>query len=242
MESVGQQLRIARSRVGLALEDVSARTRISLKNLHAIENDDLSRFSSAFFYKSFVRQFANCVSLDFSQLSIALNAALASLPEPLVPGQPGAPVRPDLPGLRPQRTRKLRWLASVASLIVMLFVCSQTYDVWQRSRTAPEQRPVHVRVQLSALERTWLSVAADGHQVFSGTLQPEETKTLEGHETARLHTGNAGGIEVVFNGRTLGRLGREGEARTVVFTRNGYNFAEPREHVAAAFIFTPNAE
>ena len=63
MESVGEQLREQRFRKGLTLEDIHASTRISLKNLRSIENDDLSQISSAFFYKSFVRQFAEHVEI-----------------------------------------------------------------------------------------------------------------------------------------------------------------------------------
>ena len=275
MESLGQQLRSARLRLGLTLDDISAKTRINCKCIQAIETDDVGQISSAFFYKSFVRQIARTVGLDHTSLTVEIQKAAACFPEPLMPGQAGAPVRPDVPGLRPQRTRKLRWLVSVGSLVLLLVVCSNMYDAWQKSRlrpqgsgqgrVEPDDRPLSnqlssngqaktgesqpplqeeqpaspvidsVRVELSALESTWLSVAADGKQVFSGTLQASETKTLEGRQTARVRTGNAGGVEVIFNGRTIGRLGREGEVRTVVFTKDGYNFTEAHEHVARLF-------
>ena len=275
MESLGQQLRSARLRLGLTLDDISAKTRINFKCLQAIESDDVGQISSAFFYRSFVRQIAQAVGLDHNSLTAEIQKATVRFPEPLMPGQAGAPVRPDVPGLRPQRTRKLRWLVSVGSLVLLLVVCSNMYDAWQKSRLHPPgsgqvkiepangtlsnqnssngqaktaeskpplqgERPASpvagsVRVELSALESTWLSVAADGKQVFSGTLQASETKTLEGRQTARVRTGNAGGVEVIFNGKTLGRLGREGEVRTVVFTKDGYNFTEAHEHVARLF-------
>ncbi len=270
MESVGQQLRSARLRFGLTLDDISAKTRINLKCIQAIESDDIGQISSAFFYKSFVRQIAQAVGLDYTSLTAQVQKAASYFPEPIMPGQAGAPVRPDVPGLRPQRTRKLRWLTSVGSLVLLLVVCSNMYDAWQKSRWHPQgpsqekislsdqissegqpetskshsplqnERPASpvvdsVRVELSALESTWLSVAADGKQIFSGTLQASETKTLEGRQTARVRTGNAGGVEVIFNGKTIGRLGREGEVRTVIFTKDGYNFTEAREHVARLF-------
>jgi cytoskeletal protein RodZ len=88
-------------------------------------------------------------------------------------------------------------------------------------------------IQLSAIEQSWLSIATDGKEVYSGILHAAETKTLEGHEVARIRTGNAGGVEVVFNGHNLGPLGSRGQVRTVLFNRNGY---EVLDSEAAALI------
>jgi cytoskeleton protein RodZ len=75
MESVGQKLREARLQLGFSLERISASTRISVKLLQAIEDDDLSRFSSAFFYKSFVSQFAQEVQIQGRELTSSIEAA-----------------------------------------------------------------------------------------------------------------------------------------------------------------------
>ncbi|MDQ2776369.1 MAG: DUF4115 domain-containing protein [Acidobacteriota bacterium] len=98
------------------------------------------------------------------------------------------------------------------------------------------------RIQLSALETTWLSVMTDGKEVYEGLLKADENKILDGRETARIRTGNAGGVEVFFNGRTIGPLGREGQVRTVVFTKNGYEVLEPQAHITAMALFTPGGE
>jgi hypothetical protein len=84
-----------------------------------------------------------------------------------------------------------------------------------------------IHIELSAIEATWLSITADGKETYSGILEAAETKTLEGHQTARIRTGNAGGVNVVFNGKALGALGRRGQTRTVLFTRSGYAVLEP---------------
>ncbi|MGA8593272.1 MAG: DUF4115 domain-containing protein [Bryobacteraceae bacterium] len=68
---------------------------------------------------------------------------------------------------------------------------------------------------------------SDGHHVFSGLLRPAETEELEGNDSARLRTGNAGGLTVIFNGRELGPLGRRGQVRTVLFTRDEYEILQP---------------
>jgi hypothetical protein len=72
----------------------------------------------------------------------------------------------------------------------------------------------------------------DGKQTFSGVLDPEQTKVLEGHEMARIRTGNAGGISCVFNGRSIGPLGPRGQVRTVVFTKSNYEVLDAPTHIA----------
>ncbi len=95
------------------------------------------------------------------------------------------------------------------------------------------------RVDLSALEPTWLSVTADGRQAFSGTLEPEQKKSFEGHERGRIRTGNAGGITLVFNGKPIGVVGPRGQVRDVVFTRDNYRIVQPPGNVAlTSFIQT----
>jgi cytoskeleton protein RodZ len=277
MESVGQKLRAIRLQQGLTLEDISAKTRISPKNLQAIESDDLSKIGTAFFYKSFVRQFAQHLKLDYKELEAAVQEVTRTMPEPLMPGQIASGLETlKVPALRPSRPKKLRWIYSFTSLIGMLVLCSTLYATWQNSRsslqagvshflhsffdrqrqpTATVQRPeastkivtsseatapeTGFRVELSAIERTWLSIAADGQETFTGILEATETKLLEGHETARIRTGNAGGLNVVFNGRALGSLGPRGQVRTIVFTKNGYETYQPAPAPAAHLTFTP---
>ena len=83
------------------------------------------------------------------------------------------------------------------------------------------------RIELTALEATWLSVVTDGREVYSGVLQASDHKVLEGVDEAKIRTGNAGGVEVNFNGRSLGTLGRRGEVRTVLFNKDGYELVGP---------------
>jgi Domain of unknown function (DUF4115)/Helix-turn-helix domain len=284
MESVGKKLRDARLRKKLALEDVSAITRINLRNLQAIEADDIAQISSPFTYRSFARQFASGIGLDWKELEQAACEMSGRIPEPLVPGQDGAPAQPGLPSLRSNKkpTHRLRWTLSLGSLGLTLGVCATFHAAWQTARSdlrgsvaaitntlvshpseKPAEKPVSritlpspapvtspaepnpnsFRIELSALENCWLSVITDGKEVFSGVLQPTQTKILDGQEEARIRTGNAGGVEVNFNGKALGTLGRRGEVRTVVFTKNGYEVLQSSAHLQlSSALITLNGE
>ncbi len=318
MLSVGQQIREQRLRLGLKLEEISARSRISLKTLQAIETDDLQSLSSPFLYKSFARQFAEHLKLDYKQLAPAVESAALSMPQPRMPGEGEIGKTHVAPLPIKGRSKSFRWLYSVGSLGVMLVACSSVYGVWQNSKatwmadvsdfihsanssapakspaatpgtvvpspspataTVPVQHPAHrtpahstgtpnqldahrndtndtlaaadpdsallakqvspaeqdsadFRVELSALEPTWLSIVEDGKQIFSGVLEAAQTKFLEGHDTARIRTGNAGGLNCVFNGKPIGTLGPRGQVRTVVFTKSNYEVLDAAAHIA----------
>jgi cytoskeleton protein RodZ len=79
-----------------------------------------------------------------------------------------------------------------------------------------------VELDLTATEETWLSVSSDGAPVFSGLLEANQTKSIEGKEIAKLRVGNAAGLEVRLNGKPLGPLGAHGQVRDMVFTSDKF--------------------
>lgn len=84
-----------------------------------------------------------------------------------------------------------------------------------------------VLLDLLAHEATWLSVSSDGKPVFSGILAPNQSKTVEGKEYAKMRVGNAAGIEVRLNGKLLGPLGHRGQVLVVVFTGDNFQIMSP---------------
>ncbi|MEO8131758.1 MAG: RodZ domain-containing protein, partial [Bryobacteraceae bacterium] len=84
-------------------------------------------------------------------------------------------------------------------------------------------------VGLSAKERTWVKVSSDGKTVFSGVLDASQTKNIEGLENAKLVTGNAAGLDVRWNGRSIGPLGTHGQVMMVVFTRENFQIISRRK-------------
>ena len=62
---------------------------------------------------------------------------------------------------------------------------------------------------------------------MAATLEPGDVKTVAGKGVVRLRTGNAGGLEVDLNGKSIGPIGRSGQIRTVVFTTEGFHIIDP---------------
>jgi len=80
-----------------------------------------------------------------------------------------------------------------------------------------------VVLNLSATEKTWLSITSDGKVIFSGILEPSQSKTLKGAEVATMKVGNAGGVDIQWNGKSIGPIGPRGQVRTIRFTREHFH-------------------
>jgi len=85
----------------------------------------------------------------------------------------------------------------------------------------------HVVLNLSATEKTWLSITSEGKQIFSGVLEPSQTKTLTAADVAKVKVGNAGGLEVRWNGKAIGPIGPRGQVRTILFTPENFQILAP---------------
>jgi cytoskeleton protein RodZ len=76
-------------------------------------------------------------------------------------------------------------------------------------------------VSVKAREDSWVSIVADGKSVMQRVLNADKHKKIKAGKVLVLRTGNAGGIEVSFNGKPLGTLGNENEPRTLTFNATG---------------------
>ena len=72
MELIGARLNHARTMANLILQDIADRTKISLRFLAAIENDDFSALPGHVYIYGFTRAFARAVGLDEESLVAAL--------------------------------------------------------------------------------------------------------------------------------------------------------------------------
>jgi len=93
----------------------------------------------------------------------------------------------------------------------------------------PEPTASRLSVDLAATEKTWVSLSSAGRMVFSGVLDPSQTKNFALGESARLLTRNAAGLDVRMNGRPLGPLGSRGQVRVVVFNQDNYQILSPHK-------------
>ena len=253
MFAVSDVLQRARLDQGIDLATVAARTRIKTKYLQAIEANDPKSLPGGFFYKSFAHQYATFLGVDTKAIDAEIDRVLGvDAPPPLAP-LPRAAEQSD--EKLTSRSRSARKYFQYAAFVLILVVCSGVDDWWHESRAVATERsesrapasvlqvaPVpaapapsaaetpagsKVELALTATEETWLSVSSDGTPIFSGLLEANQTKTIEGKDFAKLRVGNAAGLEVRLNGKPLGPLGAHGQVRDLVFTPDKFQFVSP---------------
>lgn len=64
---------------------------------------------------------------------------------------------------------------------------------------------------LKALSDSWVRVTVDGQVAFEGTLLPGTTRAWDGANFITVRFGNAGGVNVTFNGKPEGVVGQPGQ-------------------------------
>lgn len=97
----------------------------------------------------------------------------------------------------------------------------------------------NVRVQLIILQRSWVRVVVDGSPAFEGRLLPGSVEVFEAEQRIEVLTGNAGGVEVIFNQRDLGVMGLFGEVVSRVYTSEGIATPTPTVSITPTITQTP---
>lgn len=90
-------------------------------------------------------------------------------------------------------------------------------------QAANSNRNPSVRVEVTAGETVWILARADGQFAFSGTLEANQSRTVEATGEVLLRLGNAGAVTLQLNGKPIGPGGPKGQVRTLQFTSGGFH-------------------
>lgn len=236
--SFGEELRRERVIRGIALEEITSSTKISLRLLQALEDSDLSRLPAPAFTRGFIRAYARHLGIDPEE---KVNAYLADLAGESGAAPAGKKGRPRSRFWRGRRGTAGTIVGGVTAILLLLGLIANPQ---RRMRTAPERRmapraapvilknvaasneptpvlrepaaaPGAAKSGISLLlefdEDSWTKLEADGETILVGLVRRGATRRFEAHDGFRLTLGNAGGVRVTVDGRRLDPLGRSGE-------------------------------
>lgn len=235
-ESLGKYLRKEREIRKFSLKEVSKNIKVREQFLRAIEEDRHDLLPSPTYVKGFLSAYSKYLSLDPNEVILRYEVFLK-----------GEPVtREEIPPVRKiSWNEKYQWV--IGGVIIAVFVAfyllffspskppmapvSPKPEVKEMPSPPPspphegEKPPVseekRIALQLRATERTWVSIQLDGLPEQDITLQPGEGISYRATKRIQLIVGNAGGLDLVFNGQKLERVGESGEVFTVTFTPQG---------------------
>jgi cytoskeletal protein RodZ len=242
---IPEVLRAAREQAGLTVEELSARTKIKVPFLQAIERGDFERLPGEFFTRAFLRTYARELHLSPDETVAAYDArtgrvAAVNPPALVVEEQPQAPriQLDESPSLRSPR-RAWPTVAIVSVVLAVVWVMNRqatettaapqpigTSGVVQAPappepvRTPVAAAPQTLKVEIRPARVMWVAAAADGKRVLYRLLKPGETVKLEATNEFWFRMGDAGAFEYSLNGVPGKPLGASGEVREVQITRD----------------------
>lgn len=237
--SLGQRFRAAREERGLTLSEVSEQLRIRSVYLAAIEDEDWKAIGAAVYTRGFLRTYARFLGLDPEEAVGEFNGRIGA-----VSAASESPARTAVPEYRePRSLSPLIWLAGAVALLLIAFV---VYLYFAPPRNAggtvaavatpasspsgsfgtaaaaaapatpsPLPRANTLAIRISA--PSWLRVTVDGDVRMEGTFPAGTSRTFHG-KTALVRVGNAGGVDLILDGKPLGKLGGPGDVVEKSFT------------------------
>lgn len=115
----------------------------------------------------------------------------------------------------PTLAQEITLIPAAASAAVTDSPAAQTQDVPTLAAN------INVEVNLLSASRTYVRVIVDGKVQFDGRTDPGQTYTYQASKTIEVLTGNAGALQVTYNGRALGFMGQFGDVVDFVYTAQG---------------------
>jgi cytoskeletal protein RodZ len=250
MESLGQYLKKERELKNITLAEIARKTKVREHLLRAIEEEKFNVLPSAAYARSFLSAYAKSVGLDprdvLARYESISGAGPLPSPKAMTPKRAFGGWK-----LSPAFKRKIGVFGGVAGgLVAIALIAFYFLSLRAPHRAGPPQPPLSQKsepkqevlpsvspppqvekasveeekpfsLELKAAERTWVRVQADSQPEREMTLNPGEAVSYPGIHRLRILVGNAGGLDLIFDGKRLERFGKTGEIVTLTFTGQG---------------------
>lgn len=219
-ERPGESLRAARERMGLSLAEIAARTRVPLRHLGAIEDDNYAGLPSPTYAAGFARAYARAVGIDEVEIARGVRGELAGVPRTTPDYQPWEATDPARVPSRGVAIVALGLALAVLVLAGLYFgtglfnrgVGPATPDAMPVTPSAvaavgpaAAPTPAASQVFVTATDEVWVRIYdAAGKTLHQGTLQPGERFEVPGDaQDPMINVGRPDKINITVNGSQL---------------------------------------
>lgn len=229
MASLGQELRRERELRGISLKEISDSTKISLRYLRALEDDQLDVLPGQFFTKSIIRGYAQYCGLEEETVlnkyyeETQFKDQILEEERKKRKTQKAFPL--DMKRIFPYVLILILLSVVILAMVYLLPMQEKTNQfaitpipvlLFTENRIPPPLDTLlahsfpgeKLYLDIFFVQKTWLQVYVDGKLSINGLKHPGEMAKLRAFEEILLHLGNAGGITYSLNnelGRPFGR-------------------------------------
>ncbi len=238
MDSVGQELKRARELKGIPLEEIAKTTKINLRFLRALEEDQLELLPGKFFTRGIIRSYAKFLGLDEKGL---MEIFQAEHPE-------HASASHERSEETEETSVRTKQIFSYSILGIFLTAVLVTFFVLLQDKgpeSAPQEKapvaafmeepqpqlPVvetepalrELNLMLAFQQETWIQVYADDALILDTIQFPNQVFQFTAQDSIVLNVGNAGGFTFTINGLPCKPLGNPGTvAKNIRITQENY--------------------
>ncbi len=235
---LGETLKNARIQSGITLEHIEEETKIRRLYLEAIENENFSILPPRVYAVGFVKRYARFLGLDENELVEEFKQAAYG-----GENQEEEIIQVTTNGFNiPVKNI----LAGILFLLIALWIGNYLVGFFSRAvedNNAADQGPgIEIQepqsnnetgveenegladnkidtavVSVKARGDCWLQAVVDGAKVFEAVLPAGQEKILEGKQSVYIKVGNAGQVDITYNGKQIEPLGRIGEVKDIEF-------------------------
>jgi cytoskeleton protein RodZ len=98
------------------------------------------------------------------------------------------------------------------------------------TNSVPGKKPFSL--QLKAVEETWVSLQVEGQLEKEMTFKPGEGISVLASNRIHMIIGNAGGLNLIWNGKVLDKFGKSGEVVKLIITSQGVEVKRPEKPIS----------
>jgi cytoskeleton protein RodZ len=234
----GEILKKRREDLGLSVQEIAEALKIRKDYLAAIEEDAFGKLPVPVYTVGYIRAYAKYLDVDSDPIVEFYNKHLSQPESAAI--MPIAFSRKKFPAV---------YVVIAVIVILALFVALLLFFGRRSSKQTglpAGQSPVQQQagptgasqeatppavlpetkehnLEITAAETTWLSIKFSNGKTDEALLRPDDSKTWTFAGRATLKIGNAGGIDMKFDGEDLGTPGDPGEVKTLTLPGNPEN-------------------
>jgi len=252
-ETLGEFLKRERELKKISLRELSKNTRVKEHFLKAIEEDRYELLPSPVYIKGFISAYARSIGFDPHEILLRYERFLKGGEAVLSEVKSGRkPLRKSVAPRKTLWNRKQIWV--VSGVLAISFLISYFLHPYlsgpplEQPPSKPEVRETPLPtstptpqiaeispavggkpflVEIKAIEETWVQIQVNGQSQTETLFKPGEGSSYQANDRVELVIGNAGGLDLVFNGRMMERFGKSGEVVILVFTPQGVERKRP---------------